>query len=252
VWELFLFLFSLLRQQQEEKQRRKQNLRWSLFQRKKEVSRITRKGRLIQKQILDYIDTTVYPVSTRQLALELKYSWNTVQRHCLELLSKHRIERFELPGSHLWIPIGKYGKKVSAISSTESNTSIRENSNTTLSTERGTSLSREKESSQVVAINEGDNAKENEPDYRLRKARANLNIRNDIDAHKDIEIDIDVDIYKIQQKLLREIEKQIETTVSAIIERDTAWRREIHIDEKIDRKLKANRKDRTNSEGDAT
>ena len=72
---------------------------------------ITRKGTLIQKQILSQIETADYPLSSRQLALHLGYSWNTIQQHCLELLVRNKIERIKTPGAHLWIVSGSYKKK---------------------------------------------------------------------------------------------------------------------------------------------
>ena len=72
---------------------------------------ITRKGKLIQEQILDHIENATYPLSSRQLAVHLGYSWNTIQQHCLELLVRNKLQRFQTPGAHLWIAEGRYQKK---------------------------------------------------------------------------------------------------------------------------------------------
>jgi DNA-binding transcriptional regulator YhcF (GntR family) len=66
---------------------------------------------LIQQQIVERIAAAELPLSTRQLAIDLGYSWNTIQRHCLELLFRSNIERLELAGSHLWMSIGSYKKE---------------------------------------------------------------------------------------------------------------------------------------------
>jgi hypothetical protein len=72
------------------------------------VCGITRKGRIVQEQILDCIEKAENPVSTRQLALQLGYSWHTVQQYCFELLLKKKIDRIPLAGSHVWIVKGRY------------------------------------------------------------------------------------------------------------------------------------------------
>ncbi len=72
---------------------------------------ITRKGTLIQEHILRQIETADYPLSSRQLAIQLGYSWNTVQQHCLELLVRKKLQRMETPGAHLWVVDGSYTKK---------------------------------------------------------------------------------------------------------------------------------------------
>lgn len=74
---------------------------------------ITRKGRIIQQRILDYVKRNNYPVSSRHLCLALGYSWNTVQNYCLELQLKNKIHRLETSGCHLWISLD-FGKKLSA------------------------------------------------------------------------------------------------------------------------------------------
>ncbi len=85
---------------------------------------ITRKGQLIQEQILNQIETALYPLSSRQLALHLGYSWNTIQQHCLELLLKNKIQRIETPGAHLWILHGTYRKGTTPEEITERKTAI--------------------------------------------------------------------------------------------------------------------------------
>ena len=85
---------------------------------------ITRKGQLIQEQILNQIETALYPLSSRQLALHLRYSWNTIQQHCLELLVKNKIERIKTPGAHLWILNGTYKKTTTPEDITERETAI--------------------------------------------------------------------------------------------------------------------------------
>lgn len=73
---------------------------------------ITRKGRLVQEQILDSIIGEAYPISTRQICLKLGYSWHTIQQYCLELLVKKRINRLEVAGTHLWVPNNFLKKRV--------------------------------------------------------------------------------------------------------------------------------------------
>ena len=60
---------------------------------------------------MSQVETADYPLSSRQLALQLNYSWNTIQQHCLELLVKNKIERIQTPGAHLWIVSGSYKNK---------------------------------------------------------------------------------------------------------------------------------------------
>jgi hypothetical protein len=72
------------------------------------VSYITRKGKVIQEHILEYIQSVEHAVSTRQIALKLEYSWITIQNHCLELTLSKKIDRLPFPGAHLWISQGKF------------------------------------------------------------------------------------------------------------------------------------------------
>lgn len=66
---------------------------------------ITRKGRVIQEQILECIEQEEAPISTRQLALKLGYAWHTLQQRCLELQIKGKISHVQIAGSHLWTKI---------------------------------------------------------------------------------------------------------------------------------------------------
>jgi predicted DNA-binding transcriptional regulator len=63
---------------------------------------ITRKGILIQEQILNLVEKRENPITSRQIAIELKYSWNTIQQHCLELLLQGKIQRIIVSNMHLW------------------------------------------------------------------------------------------------------------------------------------------------------
>jgi len=69
---------------------------------------ITRKNKAVREQILNFIQTEEYPISTRQLTLKLSCSWHTVQQQCLELQIKGKIDRLEVTGSHLWTKKGSY------------------------------------------------------------------------------------------------------------------------------------------------
>lgn len=71
----------------------------------KRVCGITRKSKASKKHILNLIQKVNYPLSTRQLTLEIGCSWNTIQNYCLELVLEKKIERLHTRGSHLWVPL---------------------------------------------------------------------------------------------------------------------------------------------------
>jgi DNA-binding transcriptional regulator YhcF (GntR family) len=63
---------------------------------------ITSKGERIKNKILKCIEQENAPLSTRQIAIKIKYSWHTLQQRCLELEVKGKIQHIKIAGSHLW------------------------------------------------------------------------------------------------------------------------------------------------------
>ncbi len=71
---------------------------------------------MLQGLLLGQLQKEVVPVSTRQLALKLGFSWHIVQEQCLELLIKKKIDRIETTASHLWTAVGRYSTKSLSLS----------------------------------------------------------------------------------------------------------------------------------------
>jgi hypothetical protein len=65
---------------------------------------------IIQAEILELLKESEVPLSTRQFVTKLGYSWNTIQRHCMELSLQQRVERLTIPSGNLWTSVGSFRK----------------------------------------------------------------------------------------------------------------------------------------------
>ncbi|MBI5072718.1 hypothetical protein HZA99_02780 [Candidatus Woesearchaeota archaeon] len=73
---------------------------------------ITRKGRVVQEQILVCIQRENSPLSTLQLSSKLGFAWHTIQHYCIELLFRKKIDRLEIAGRHIWVQSSSQSKNV--------------------------------------------------------------------------------------------------------------------------------------------
>lgn len=65
----------------------------------------TRKAKLskkIDEEILNTIEDSKNPLSTRDLALKIGRAWHSVQVHCLKLQLKGKINGFTVTNINIW------------------------------------------------------------------------------------------------------------------------------------------------------
>lgn len=56
----------------------------------------------IKKEIMKFVEKTKV-VTTSEIAKELKVSWNTAEKHLLELTLDNKITRMKKAGVNLWV-----------------------------------------------------------------------------------------------------------------------------------------------------
>jgi len=58
--------------------------------------------RKIEEEILGIIGRAKKPISTADIASQLKMSWHTIIRHCLDLENRAKIFKFEIGRIAVW------------------------------------------------------------------------------------------------------------------------------------------------------
>ena len=68
----------------------------------KSTSRSTIKRRKIEEDILNVISRAKKPISTAEISSQLKKSWHTIIRYCLDLENKDKIFKLEIGRISIW------------------------------------------------------------------------------------------------------------------------------------------------------
>jgi FKBP-type peptidyl-prolyl cis-trans isomerase (trigger factor) len=62
-----------------------------------------KRGLQIEAAILDTIKNAKNPISTRDISLRINKAWHTIDRHCLKLQLKGKINGFRIGNINAWV-----------------------------------------------------------------------------------------------------------------------------------------------------
>jgi hypothetical protein len=62
-----------------------------------------KRGEQIQKKIIDVLNRSENPMSTRDIGLKINRAWHSVQGHCLRLQLAEKIHGFRVGNMNLWV-----------------------------------------------------------------------------------------------------------------------------------------------------
>lgn len=60
-------------------------------------------GEEIEKKILDIVNNSDKPVSTREICLKIGRAWHSVNTHCLKLQLAGKIDGFKVGNMNIWV-----------------------------------------------------------------------------------------------------------------------------------------------------
>ena len=66
------------------------------------ISRKAKLGKKIEKGILEVLEVSDRPISTREIAIQIKRAWHSVQNHCLRLQIQNKIIGFRISNLNVW------------------------------------------------------------------------------------------------------------------------------------------------------
>ena len=64
-----------------------------------------KRSKQIELVIFNIINSAENPISTREISLKSKKAWHTVDRHCLKLQLKQKINGFKIGNVNAWVKI---------------------------------------------------------------------------------------------------------------------------------------------------
>lgn len=64
---------------------------------------MSKRGKQIETEICNLISSSKNPISTREIALQIKKAWHTVDRHCLKLQIAGKLTGFRIGNINAWV-----------------------------------------------------------------------------------------------------------------------------------------------------
>lgn len=61
------------------------------------------RGEAIEKKILETLNKSENPMSTRDIGIKIGLAWHSIQNHCLVLQLKGKINGFKVGNMNLWV-----------------------------------------------------------------------------------------------------------------------------------------------------
>ncbi|TKJ17590.1 hypothetical protein CEE44_03590 [Candidatus Woesearchaeota archaeon B3_Woes] len=66
------------------------------------VTRKQKLGKSIDQDILNALNSSKNPISTRNLSIKINRAWYSVQTHCLKLQLENKINGFKVTNINVW------------------------------------------------------------------------------------------------------------------------------------------------------